>query len=170
MTWLPTTAAGTTPLEQVFGVTGAIYERFVAMYRAVWERAAVDPVLLELARLRMAQLLRAEADLRLRHRPAIEAGLDEAKVGALASWPTSALFNESERAVLGFTELYVIDPHAIEDTHCEELHRHLSDAELAAFTLALATFEALARFRLALGLQPPGSELIQVDPVAGALH
>ena len=160
MSWVPTTASGATEMDRVFGLAPGIYDRYLDMERAVWDPPPVDPMLLELARLRIAQLLRASGDQRLRTTAAVDAGLDEEKVAALRNWPTSPLFSEAERAVLSFAEVYLMDPHAVDDEQCARLNACFSGHELAGLSIALAIFDAITRFRLALGIQPePGSEL-----------
>ena len=68
-------------------------------------RSAVEPSLLELARLRLATILDNESE-----RLARPWGLLEpAKREALASWPTSELFDDRERAALALTEQFAID-------------------------------------------------------------
>jgi alkylhydroperoxidase family enzyme len=158
-------------MEQAFALSPNVYERFVDMYRQVWQAPSADPALLELVRLRVAQLLRAEPELRIRHRPALDAGLTEEKVSALPQWPTSPLFDDTERAVLAFTEMFVIDAHAVADDQCAAVDRRLSNTEAATFTMALAVFEAMTRFRLALGVEPPsGDGLLIVDPATDPLY
>jgi len=70
-----------------------------------------DPVLLELVRVRVAQLIGNPAAARVRCAYAAAAGgpgLD-AKVAALPAYPRSALFSAAERDVVAFTEQFVID-------------------------------------------------------------
>jgi alkylhydroperoxidase family enzyme len=170
-TWLTETAARTTPMEQAFALTPSVYERFVEMYRQIWRAPSVNPALLELVRLRVAQLLRADAELRLRHRPAIDAGLTEEKVAALPQWPTSPLYDDTERAVLAFTEMFVIDCHSVADEQCAAVDERLSNGDAATFTMALAIFEAMTRFRLALGVEPPAGEgVVVIDPATDPLY
>ena len=87
-TWLPDLPPGETDWERVAALAPAAFGAVADLQRVVW--ATFDPVVLELARLRTAQLLGFEAGLALRSHAARAAGLDEAKIGALASWPTSA--------------------------------------------------------------------------------
>src|SRR3954447_6459804 len=141
-------------MDRVFGLAPNVYETYLDMERGVWDPPVVDPTVLELARLRMAQLLRADDEARWRSPAAVEAGLDEAKVAALRDWPTSPLFSDAERAVLGFAEVYVMDAHAVDDEQCARLNAHFSGRELAALSMALAIFDATARFRAALGVRP----------------
>src|SRR5688572_12493985 len=132
MTWLPDTTPEGSALEQVLGLVPDAAARLHDLHRALWDGALVDPALVELVRLRVGQLVGGPDELRVRHRPALDAGLTEEKVAALRSWPTSPLFDAAERAALAFAELYVIDPHAVSDDDCAELLTHLTPAEAAA--------------------------------------
>ena len=129
MTWLPEQAQGETPLDRVFGLRPNLYAAWRDFAALFWERRVLPPRVLELCRLLVARLHGCESELRLRYRPALDAGLREAQVAALGSGDESE-FDAAERACLRFAEMFVRDPHAI------------SDAD-AAF-LAGATFAAVA--------------------------
>ena len=171
VTWLSETAARATPMERAFALAPTVYERFAEMYRQVWRAPSANPALLELVRLHVAQLLQADGELRLRHRPALDAGLTEEKVAALRQWPTSPLYDDTERAVLAFTEMFVIDCHSVTDEQSAAVDERLGNAEAATFTMALAIFEAMTRFRLALGVEPPpGDGVLVIDPQTDPLY
>jgi alkylhydroperoxidase family enzyme len=154
MTWLPETTPGDTPLDAVFGLCPPTYERFRELYGGLWHAEGLDPVVVELCRLRVATLLHCEAELCLRYQAARDAGLGEAQIEELPRWPTSPVFTALQRACLGFAEQYVLDPHGVSDEQMAELGRHLDRRGIASLTLALAMTDALARFRLALGVTP----------------
>ncbi len=165
-TWLGTEGPG---LQRTLALSPRVAERFTEMHRQVWCPPVADPVLLELARLRMAQLLGSEGDVRLRFRPAVDAGLSETKVAELQQWPTAPSFTETERAVVAFTELFVIDAHAVGDEQCAAVTAALPRAAVAGLTLALAVFEATIRLRLALGAGEAGPVVV-VDPAIDPLQ
>lgn len=158
MTWLAETAPGATPLDRTFGLRHAAYARFRDLYGGLWDPAVLDPRILELCRLRIATILGCETERAVRYGDAAAAGVDEATVAALPQWPTSPAFSAGERACIAFAEQYVMDPHELTDAHFEDLHRHLDAPALATLTLAVAMFDALGRFRLALGVEPLGPE------------
>jgi alkylhydroperoxidase family enzyme len=152
--WLPVAAPGATAFDRVLGLCPdlcADYHAFAALF---WEQDSVGAVVLELCRLRIAQLLRCEGELRLRHEPARAAGLDEAKIARLDRWPTAPDFTEVERACLAYAEQFVLDAHAISDAQAAEVASHLTPAGLVALTEALALFEGFARFRTVMGVEP----------------
>jgi alkylhydroperoxidase family enzyme len=112
---------------------------------AAWD--SVDPVLLELCRLRIAMLLGCRAELVARTSAAVEAGLDESVVAVLADWPRSARFGPRERAGLAFTEQFVIDVAGIDDATVGRARAELGDQGLADFVSALLVVEQRQRLR-----------------------
>jgi alkylhydroperoxidase family enzyme len=156
MTWLPETAAGRTNLDRVLGVLPDVRGRHQAVMAALWDPDVLGPVVLELCRLRIGTLLGSAGEAALRYADARAAGLDEVKIAALPSYPSSPLFTETERRCLAFAEQYVLDPHGIGDGDFDGLRAVLSPAQLATLVLAVAMFEATTRMRLALGIEPEG--------------
>jgi len=136
-----------TPGELTGLATGAA--QLQALYDELWD-AGVDPVTLELCRLRMATLIGSAADMGLREPRAVTAGLTEELVELLPSWPTAAEFTDAQRVALGFAEQYVIDAHGFTDDDMAVMHEHFTDPQLATLTTACATFDALARVRTVL--------------------
>jgi alkylhydroperoxidase family enzyme len=163
MSWLPEQSAGTTALERALGLRPELLVDLKRFHALFWQDGRVDPIVLELCRLRIAGLLRCASELRARYEPARRAGLTEAKIAALPSWPKAPDFTARERACLAFAEAFVVDVHSIDDELAAAVAEHLSPAAMVAFTEALAVFDGFARFRLVLGLEPPSSA-IAVDP------
>jgi alkylhydroperoxidase family enzyme len=118
-----------------------------AAHSAAWK--IDDPVLLELCRLRIAQLLGCDAEWSTRSPEALAAGLSEETIAAVAQWPTSPLFGERERACLALTEQWVIDVASVTDEQVEAVRNELGDAGLVAFANALLVVEQRQRLRLA---------------------
>src|SRR5579859_7741688 len=113
MTWLPDLPEGGSDWERMSALFPGAFNAVEQLQRAVW--AAVDPVLCELARLRIATLLGFEAGLTVRSLQAQEAGLVEDKIAVLSSWPTSPLFSARERACIALAEQFVIDVNGVTD-------------------------------------------------------
>lgn len=155
MTWLDRVAEGETPFERAFGLRRDLFEHYRVFYAQLWQDRLVDPIILELCRLRVAQLHRSASELAVRYQPAIDAGLTEEKVAALASWPTSPLYTDHERACLAYTEKFVIDVHTITDDESAAVAAGMSSPEVVALSLALGLFDGLGRFRMILDLEPP---------------
>src|SRR5262249_26814192 len=169
MSWLPETAPGATPLDRVFGLTPIAYERFRALYATVWDGTAIDAATLELCRLRIATLLGAQGERCIRWSAGDQAGCSEEHVRALPHWPESPFFTQVQRLCLQFAELHVLDPHSLRDDDFVEMRHYLAAPAMAKLTLAVAVFDALARFRLALGVEPvTGRPQMVAGPHAGA--
>lgn len=149
-TWVPG------PGDDLLALLPAGQDELRSLYAGLWE-ADVDPVTLELCRLRLATLVRSDADLAAREPRAVGAGLDEAQVEALPGWPSSPHFTEAQRAALAFTEQFVIDPQGFTDADAARMHEHFTPPQLATLTTAVACFDALARVRAMLTVERDSS-------------
>lgn len=125
-------------------------------YAAAWQ--VVDPVLLELCRLRIAALLGCEAEAAVRTPVARKAGLEAATVAELAQWPTSPRFGPRERACLALCEQFVMDVASLQDGLAHDVADHLGEDGLADLVTALLVVEQRQRLRLAWeALAVPGA-------------
>ena len=157
-----------TSLDTVFAHRPNLYADYRDFYALFWERHLVDPVLLELCRLRIAAMLGCESELQVRHQPAREIGLDESKIAALENWSQDDRFSRLERAALAFAEMFVRDPHAITDQDTHAVASELGDEAMVAFIEALALFDGFSRFRVMLGVEPEGDgALVSSSPKVG---
>jgi AhpD family alkylhydroperoxidase len=112
--------------------------------------ARLEPVLLELVRLRASLLNGCEycvglhtAELRKHHEP-------ESRIEAVASWRTGTAFTERERAALRWAEVItnIQEGHA-EDAEFAAVREHFSDIEVVNLTLAIASINAWNRMAIA---------------------
>ena len=144
-------------LEAVLSVQPALAAHLAALERAAW--STVDPVLLELCRVRIAMLLGCADEAQALSDAAVAAGLDEAALAELSSWPISPRFGARERACLAFCEQFVIDVAGLDDDMASAVAEHLGPQGLADFTAALLVVEQRQRLRLAWErlLEPVGS-------------
>jgi alkylhydroperoxidase family enzyme len=110
---------------------------------AAWK--ATEPRTLELARLLVALLLHCDAEHQART-PGIE--VSDSIIKELPLWPTSAVFTDTERAALAFTEQFVTDVASLSDQTAEALRAHIGDEGLNNFTRALLVVEQRIRLRL----------------------
>jgi len=128
MTWLREEAPGATPVDRVFGLRPNAHARFRELLDGL-PAGGLDNATLDACRARIDALLRFEPD------------------------PTTALpLTAAERAAVGYAEQYALDPHGLRDSDFVALHDHFTDAQLATLTLAVAMYDALARFSVALEL------------------
>jgi alkylhydroperoxidase family enzyme len=126
VTWLREEGAGETPLDRVFGLRPKAYASFRELLDGLTD-GGVDAPTLAACRARIDALLRLEPD------------------------PTGALaLTDAQRAAVGYAEQYTLDPHGLRDADFETLHAYFTDAQLATLTLAVAMYDARARFSVAL--------------------
>jgi alkylhydroperoxidase family enzyme len=132
-----------------------MYEIFMGDYAA--SVARVEPALIELCRLRMAQILGSEFDRSLRYAPALAAGLTEQKILALPTYTRSPLFDERERLAIGFAELFAIQSSSIGDAEVAPVLEALGAEAFIYFVKALSVIDQLQRSAVAFGVQPGGT-------------
>jgi alkylhydroperoxidase family enzyme len=145
MTWLPNDEKF--PTDDVLALCPELRARYREFAGLFWARSLVDPVLLELCRVRVAQLLGC-APMR-----AVGVGvrLDQKHLDALDAWADSGLFSERQRACLAFADKFVLSPRSITDEDAAAVARHLSPPEMVAFTEALALLDGFTRFYAMIG-------------------
>jgi alkylhydroperoxidase family enzyme len=117
---------------------------------ALWAQDVVDPIVLELCRLRIAQLLGASEESSRRTPAALAAGLDEQMVSELQQWPTSDRFDARLRSCLGYAEQVLVDAQGVTDEQAAAVVASVGDAGLLVLSYACGFFETNARARLVL--------------------
>ena len=152
MTRVKDLAHGPTELDRVWGLRRDYYRVFMADYRKALSN--LDPMLVELCRVRLAQMVESSFDLSVRYSPAINAGLSEQKIAALADYPTSPMFTDRERTALEFTEQWVIQSSTITDGDVERLLTVLSAEEFIYFCKALSVMDQFARANAIFAIEP----------------
>jgi len=168
MTWLPDLADGDTGLDRVFGLRPDLYDAFRAFYALFWTDQLLDPIVLELCRLRVAQLLGCATEQQVRYAPSRDAGLTESQIAALPRWPDDTRFSEAQRAALAFAEQFVLDPHGVDDELRDAVIDHFELAGLTALCEALALFDGFCRFRTLLGVGSPDAVEVVAGPAPAA--
>lgn len=120
----------------------------------VWLVDPVDPVAVELCRLRMGQLGPPSILESVRSRAALDAGMRESDVQALPQWPTAPAFNAATRAALHYAEQVTLDAKALDEETSGAVVRHFGDTGYVRLALAIGLFDGLARLVTLLGLTP----------------
>jgi alkylhydroperoxidase family enzyme len=150
VTWLPGVPDGATDWERLALLHPEPFAALAEVVDAAWQET--EPVLLELARLRIAALLRNEAELGRRTAAATAAGLTEEKASLVASWPSSVLFDDRERACLALAEQFVLDTNGVTQAQVDAVAAHLGAAGCYAFVEAVSVLETFQRACLTLGI------------------
>ena len=154
MSWLRNTAAGDTPLERVLAHRPNLHDSYRNFYEIFWQQELLPARILELCRLRIAQLHDCRAELaRFRPEPkGLESG--PALLKRLRNWHREPDFDDTERACLEMAELFVQDPHAISDPLAEAVIAGLGEPGYVAFAEALAILDSSTRIQCALQAEP----------------
>jgi len=151
MSWI----AGELNREQIIARAPAIGGHFQRLYASFYQLSQIPPEVVELCRLRLAQLHRSEADLALE-----EYLLAADKREQLHNWHSVAAFSPAERACLELTEVHAMDCSAITDAQADAVKEYFGEAGLVALLQALGVFDGFIR----LGL------IWQAAPVGGKHH
>jgi alkylhydroperoxidase family enzyme len=114
----------------------------------VWGQDQVAPELLELCRLRIAQMLGADASLTA---PPVVVALDTTRLAQLRQWPTSDAFTERDRVALGFAEQLVVDAQGVSDEQAASVIATMGDGGFLVLTYACGFFETTQRASIVLG-------------------
>jgi alkylhydroperoxidase family enzyme len=151
---LPFVSATSWPTDwsQLAALSPESVEHFAALHQAIDD--SVDPVIVELCRLRIARLIGAPALLSLRRPKAAVAGLTETKIAALASWPESPLFSTAERACIALAEQFCMGAYTVTESDVAAVLEHLSADECYALVNGVWVMEALARMTVVMGVDP----------------
>jgi alkylhydroperoxidase family enzyme len=149
--WLDGLPEAETDWDRFVALNPTAFGALAGLVQAAYE--GTDPVLLELARLRIATLLGHTAELGRRSARARAAGLSDEVIAALPSWPTSPLFGARERACLALAEQFTIDANGVTDAMVAEVTEHLGGVGCYGFTQAVSALETFLRACLALGIE-----------------
>jgi AhpD family alkylhydroperoxidase len=121
----------------------------VALNERVWQVS--DPGLLELVRVRVAQLIGNPAALRMRSPYADATVVPEAKLLALPGYPGSPLFSAAERDTLAFTEQFLMDVGGTDATARAGLIEHFGADGARELVSAIYVVEFTQRLQLIAG-------------------
>jgi len=143
--------------HQAFSLRPNLYQDFRQFYGLFWDRKLLDPVLMELLRLRIAQLHGCQAELGVRYQAALDAGLRESQLQELSCWHSSTAWQPLQRHCLNLAERFVMNPQRIRDEDTEPLRRQLGDAGLMSLLYLLAALDGFCRFQCLLGVQTSSS-------------
>jgi AhpD family alkylhydroperoxidase len=132
-------------------------QAFQAMVQleAVVRRSGIDPLLLELIKIRASQLNGCAYCIDMHTKDARAHGETEQRIYALSAWRETSFYSEKERAALAWTEAItnIQQGHASDDVY-EELSRNFSEAERMNLTLAIVTINGWNRIAIAFRPEP----------------
>lgn len=115
----------------------------------------LEPVLLDLARLRASLMNGCEYCIRLHTEELKKQHEPEERIQGLSDWRGSNAYTLRERAALAWTEAVtnIQDGHA-DDAVYMQMREHFSEVEAVNLTLAITTINAWNRLAISLGNYP----------------
>jgi len=123
---------------------GGAATAFESMWQSLWSQDRVPPALLELCRLRLAQMHGAAEELEVTH-PAARAPQAKRQSVIRGRFATDGQFDPGEVAVLSLAEVYAQDPAAITDDMAEAVKGAYGDTGLVVLIEALGFIDGRIR-------------------------
>ena len=130
-------------LYRALGNHPALAAAWTEFANAIRHDSRTPRALRELMILRTAQIARSEYEWAHHLRMARKAGVEEAKIAALAGWRGASNFDPRERAALALTEA-VMACNVTDEVHAE-VKRHFSDAEFVELSLTAGFYALVSR-------------------------
>jgi AhpD family alkylhydroperoxidase len=132
-------------------------------YRAVLaldsyvESCGLEPLLLELVKLRASQINGCAYCLDMHSKDARALGESEQRLYGLSAWRETPYYSERERAALLWTEeVTVIHKRHVPDAVYHEVRAHFSEEELTNLTLAIVIINTWNRLAISFRSVPGG--------------
>src|ERR1035437_1539443 len=148
-------------------VAPAVFQAMLAFETFV-HSCGLDPVLLELIKIRASQINGCAYCLDMHTKDARAQGETEQRIYALNAWRETPFFTEKERAALAWTEaVTLVATSQVSDEVYEPMRRHFSELEMVNCTAAVVAINGWNRlavsFRSVPGTYQPVPHQVQVS-------
>jgi alkylhydroperoxidase family enzyme len=110
----------------------------------------LDPLLRELGQTRVGWARGSQFVFSQHCKSCRAIGMSEEKIAAIPAWQVATCFDETERALLAYTDAIALDGGRVADGVFETLRKNLSDEEILEFTYITALYEMHAVMSRAL--------------------
>lgn len=127
---------------------------------------ALDPTLRSLAEFSSAAQIGCSWCMDFGYYLADDAGLDLAKLRAVADWRESDAFDDDERAVLAYSEAMTATPPTVTDDQVADLVERLGTKATVELTQIVALENMRSRFNASVGLEDQGYSSVCEIPFA----
>jgi len=144
-------------------VAPGAYKAMLQLEAYINNSAGLDPVLLNLVRLRASQINGCAYCIDMHSKDLRAQGEAEQRLYALDAWRETPFYSDRERAALEWTEsVTVISQNHVPDDVYERVRQHFSDQELVNLTLAVIAINGWNRLAISFRAVP-GSYQPQVQ-------
>ena len=132
------------------------YQAVVGLERYVAQESGLDARLIHLIKLRASQINGCAYCVDMHTKEARRQGLNEQWLSMICVWRESPVFDERERAVLGWTEaLTNVSETGAPDADYERLLAHFSEQEVGNLSVAIGTINIWNRLAVGFRTQHP---------------
>lgn len=140
-------------------IPSGMFESLMAV-EAIINKSTIDFKLLELMRLRVAQLNGCAYCVDMHYKELKNSGESELRLSSLCVWQETPYFLERERVVLEFTEEVTnVQGSSISDKLFQTLLTHFDKPEISLLTLAVAQINTWTRLMKTFGFTPGNYQL-----------
>jgi alkylhydroperoxidase family enzyme len=122
-----------------------LVEGWLKLFTAIRQQCKLHGHYRELAIMRVAVVNGADYEFRAHVPFALKGGMTQAQIDALPKWEASGLFDDKERAVLGYTDSMTREIH-VPDAIFAPLKKHFDEQELVELTATIAGYNLVSRF------------------------
>lgn len=142
---------------------GNAFHQFSRLGNALLFRSDLDPILREMAIVRVGLLSEAVYEVDQHERISRKIGMDEAKLQALKNGSADPVFTDLERLVIRFAEELVAGPRVTEETF-RACQRHFDNRQMVELTLTCGFYLMTARFleTMQVDLEDAATETLDV--------
>jgi len=130
---------------RMMGHAGEMLDGFIRLGNQILVFSKIDPVLREIAIVRVGVLSKAKYEVHQHEAIARRLGMSEEKIAAIHEGPDAAAFTELERLVMRYTDDVVRHVRASDATF-EPLRARLSLQELQELTITIGYYMMVSRF------------------------
>lgn len=127
---------------------------FNQLYGTLWSRGVLDHASKELARLRNARKTNCVFCKNVRFAGARAEGLDETQVEQIRDGYENSALSPRQKLILRYTDVFLDDPHAIDDELKQAMRAEFSAEEIVELTAGLALFMGFSKIAVSLGGMP----------------
>jgi AhpD family alkylhydroperoxidase len=139
---------------------GRLPRAFLAMtvmYRALDRKSSpIEPALRSLIQVRVSQINWCAFCIDLNSALGLKRGISDEKLRALPQFEESTLFNEREKAALGFTEVATRSDRRVDAELIARLREHFDDQAIIELAALVAYQNMSSKFNAALGVPAQG--------------
>jgi 4-carboxymuconolactone decarboxylase len=130
---------------RMLGHSGELLDGFVRLGNQILAFSKLDPVLREIAIVRVGVLSKAPYEVFQHERISRQIGMDDAKIRAIHEGPEASAFSDLEKAVMRFTDDVVMNVRAGDATY-GPLAKTLSHQEMQELTITIGYYMMVSRF------------------------